>query len=214
MMLTSTPVTNSVKEVARNPPFPSLKKGAGRILMLRLNCGETPLPPNKLKPIENYQIALTRGTVLLVMLLLIATPPGAAEQAPVKPGPTDKCPVCGMFVAKYPDWIAEIVFTDGSVAFFDGVKDMLKYYFNLKKYNPSKTQADIRAVFVMDYYAVEFIDGRRAFYVSGSDIYGPMGKELIPFEKEAQAQEFLKDHKAKAVLRFGEIDAGVMKGLD
>lgn len=91
---------------------------------------------------------------------------------------------------------------------------MLKYYFNLNKYNPRKAQADIRSIFVKDYYAVEFIDGRKAFYVSASDIYGPMGKELIPFEKEAQAQEFLKDHKGKAVLKFGEIDPAVIKGLD
>jgi len=155
-----------------------------------------------------------RVAVLFLIWILFAFPLWAGESAPVKPGPGDKCPVCGMFVAKYPDWIAEIVFKDGSVVFFDGVKDMLKYYFNLKKYNPRKTQADIRAVFVTDYYTVEFVDGRTAFYVSGSDVYGPMGKELIPFEKEAEAREFLKDHKGKAVLAFNQIDADVIKGLD
>jgi len=155
-----------------------------------------------------------RVAVLFLTWVLFAFPLWAGESAPVKPGPGDKCPVCGMFVAKYPDWIAEIVFKDGSVVFFDGVKDMLKYYFNLKKYNPRKTQADISAVFVTDYYTVEFVDGRTAFYVSGSDVYGPMGKELIPFEKEAEAREFLKDHKGKAVLAFSEIDAEVIKRLD
>jgi copper chaperone NosL len=157
---------------------------------------------------------LNPRAILFLMLLLFAFPLWAAEHAPVKPGHGDKCPVCGMFVAKYPDWTAEIIFSDGSVVFFDGFKDMLKYYFNLNKYNPRKVPADIRSIFVMDYYAVEHIDGRKAFYVSGSDIYGPMGKELIPFEKEAQAQEFLKDHKGKAVLTFGEIDPDVIKGLD
>jgi copper chaperone NosL len=160
-----------------------------------------------------FMTSILRAIVLLI-LLLIVPPLGAGETKPVKPGSGDKCPVCGMFVAKYPDWIAEIVFSDGSAVFFDGVKDMLKYYFNLQKYNPRKTQADIRSIFVMDYYTVDFIDGRKAFYVSGSDTYGPMGKELIPFEKETQAQEFLKDHKGKAILTFGEIDAGVVKGLD
>ena len=154
------------------------------------------------------------GAILFLMLLVPASPLWAAEHAPVTPGAGDKCPVCGMFVAKYPDWTTEIVFSDGSAVFFDGVKDMLKYYINLKKYDPSKTQADLSAIFVKDYYAVEFIDGRKAFYVSGSDIYGPMGKELIPFEKEAQAQEFLKDHQGKAVLKFGEIDPAVIRGLD
>jgi len=152
--------------------------------------------------------------IVLLTLLLFASPLWAAENAPVKPGPGDKCPVCGMFVAKYPDWTAEIISSDGSVVFFDGVKDMLKYYFNLKKYNPRKAQADIRSIFVMDYYALEPIDGRKAFYVAGSDVYGPMGKELIPFENESEAQGFMKDHKGKAVLPFGQIDLSLVMGLD
>jgi nitrous oxide reductase accessory protein NosL len=41
-----------------------------------------------------------------------------------------------------------------------------------------------------------------------------MGRELIPLAKEAEAREFLKDHKGKRVLRFGEVTAEVVKGLD
>jgi len=41
-----------------------------------------------------------------------------------------------------------------------------------------------------------------------------MGKELIPFEKEGDAREFLKDHKGTAVLRFQDINADVVKRLD
>ena len=84
---------------------------------------------------------------------------------------TEKCPVCGMFVAKYPDWVAAIAFSDGLTVFFDGVKDMLKYYFNMGKYAPGKTTADIQAIHVTDYYRLEPINGRQAFYVVGSDVY-------------------------------------------
>ena len=94
---------------------------------------------------------MKRGAILFLMLLLFAFPLWAGDGEPVKPGSGDKCPVCGMFVAKYPDWTAEIIFSDGSVVFFDGVKDMMKYYFNLKKYNPRKARTDIRSIFVMDY---------------------------------------------------------------
>ena len=38
-----------------------------------------------------------------------------------------RCPVCGMFVAKYPQWLAQINMSDGYAEFFDGVKDMLAY---------------------------------------------------------------------------------------
>ena len=72
---------------------------------------------------------------LLLFLLDIAW---GAEPAPGKPSKQDKCPVCGMFVSKYPDWIAEVVYKDGKTVFFDGPKDMFKYYFNLKKYDPKR----------------------------------------------------------------------------
>jgi nitrous oxide reductase accessory protein NosL len=119
-----------------------------------------------------------------------------------------------MFVAKYPDWVAGITFSDGSTVLFDGVKDMMKYYFNMPKYAPGKKVGDIQAIHVTDYYRLEHIIGRSAFFVAGSDVYGPMGKELIPFEKEAEAQEFMKDHKGKAVLRFDQIDLPLVMGLD
>jgi len=119
-----------------------------------------------------------------------------------------------MFVAKYPDFLAEILFKDGSSAFFDGTKDMFKYYLNLKKYQPSKKISDIDSIYVTDYYHLTLIDGVSAYYVLGSDIYGPMGRELIPFEKEADAKEFMKDHQGKSVLRLKEINEKVIKSLD
>ena len=156
-----------------------------------------------------------RDIVLFAAFLLMSAPLlWAQEEKILRPAPTDKCPVCGMFVAKYPDFIAALTLKDGTPAFFDGVKDMMKYYFNLQKYNPSRKREDIARIQVTDYYGLNPVDGFKAFYVSGSDIYGPMGKELIPFEKEAAAREFLKDHKGKVVLRFQDINKDVMKGLD
>lgn len=120
---------------------------------------------------------------------------GAAEIKAGKPTPADKCPVCGMFVAKYPDFVAQVVFKDGTSPFFDGVKDLMKFYFASAKYNPSKKSGDIAGIFVMDYYNLKLIDGLAAWYVVGSDVYGPKGKELMPFQDEAAAKEFKVDHK-------------------
>jgi copper chaperone NosL len=119
-----------------------------------------------------------------------------------------------MFVAKYPDFVAQVVFKDGSHAFFDGVKDMMKYYFELPKYNPSKTTADIAHILVTDYYSMKLMNGLQAFYVIGSDVYGPMGKELMPFKDEAAAQEFKADHKGTAILSFKYITPAMIKTLD
>jgi copper chaperone NosL len=154
--------------------------------------------------------------MVMVFLVIFLTASVAFPEAkrPAKPQQKDKCPVCGMFVAKYPDFIAEIVFKDGSYAVFDGTKDMFKYYLNLAKYNPKKKQSDISSLFVTSYYTLTLVDGFRAYYVIGSDVYGPMGRELIPFENLSDAQAFLKDHKGKAVMRFKDVAPGTLKGLD
>ena len=67
--------------------------------------------------------------------------------------------------------------------FFDGAKDMFKFYFNLKKYNPSKELSDIAVIYVTDYYSMNPTDGRKAYYVVESNVFGPMGRELIPLKK-------------------------------
>lgn len=153
-------------------------------------------------------LPLWLGACLLVLAL------EAADNKPAKPSPKDKCPVCGMFVAKYPDFLAQIAFKDGSVAFFDGTKDLFKYYLNLKKYNPKQTTNQVEAIYVTDYYSLEPIDGIKAWYAVGSNVYGPMGKELIPFAKESEAKVFMKDHQGQNLLRFPEITAALIKGLD
>jgi len=164
------------------------------------------------------QVGLRRTVVrlfcTLAMAIFFASAAFAAAPKPIKPAAKDKCPVCGMFVAKYPDFVAQIQFRDGTTAFFDGVKDMFKYYRNLSRYAPGRKPADISAVYVTDYYSLGYLDGFQAYYVSGSDVYGPMGKELVPFGKKADAQEFLKDHKGKALLSFKEINDAVMKSLE
>ncbi|MDR3557752.1 MAG: nitrous oxide reductase accessory protein NosL [Syntrophobacteraceae bacterium] len=132
----------------------------------------------------------------------------------MKPTKKDKCPVCGMFVAKYPNFLAQIAFKDGSYAIFDGPKDMFKYYMKLPVYNASKKKEDIVAVYVTDYYSLKPIDGLKAIYVAGSDVMGPMGRELVPFEKEDDATEFMADHDGKTRLRFNEVTTDLLTRLD
>lgn len=133
---------------------------------------------------------------------------------PAQPSVKDKCPVCGMFVYKYPDWQAQIVFKDGSSQFFDGAKDLFKYYFNIRKYSPGRTRKEIAAVFVMEYYDLESIDATKAFYVVGSDVYGPMGHELIPFAALEDARAFKDDHQGRKILPFDQVTLRMVKELD
>jgi len=143
--------------------------------------------------------------VCCTVLLIITVPSWSEAVDPAELKKDDRCAVCGMFVAKYRPWIAQIIFSDSSYAAFDGPKDMFKYYFQLNKYAPAKKHADIAAVYVTEYYSAKFMDAKKMFYVTGSNVLGPMGDELIPVATEAQAKEFLKDHKGKTILKFSEI---------
>ena len=151
---------------------------------------------------------------VLLALLASAGEGGDAIPGPIAPKPADKCPVCGMFVTKYPDWIAQAIYRDGSYAVFDGAKDLFKYLWNPRTYAPTKQAADVAALYVTDYYSLTLIDGRTAWYVIGSDVLGPMGRELIPLAAEKEARQFMIDHKGKRLLRFAEVTADVLKGLD
>lgn len=157
-----------------------------------------------------------RRTSLIVSLLLFLSviPAGGANTAPSKPAAGDKCPVCGMFVAKYPDFAGQIRFRDGATLFFDGAKDLFKYYLSLSAPGSKRKASDIVAIHVTNYYSLAPLDGRTAWYVSGSDVFGPMGKELIPLASAAEAKEFMTDHKGKKVLRFTDVTQGVVQDLD
>ncbi len=150
----------------------------------------------------------------LVVILTVASLSFAADLKPNKVGPKDKCPVCGMFVAKYPDFAAQIQFRDGLTFHFDGTKDMFKYYLNQSRYASGKKPNEITAAFVTNYYDLTLMDGFTAYYVLGSNVYGPMGRELIPFARESEARDFMKDHKGKSIIRFRDITPATLKPLD
>ena len=128
--------------------------------------------------------------------------------------PKGSCAVCGMYVANFPDWAAVVTFKDGSQAWFDGPKDLFTYLLDLKRYAAKKNPTDLTSIQVKDYYGLKHIDGRTAFYVLGSDVMGPMGKELVPFATEASARTFLKDHRGQRVLSYQDINADLMKGME
>jgi len=119
-----------------------------------------------------------------------------------------------MFVAKYPGWVAQVSFRDSPTLFFDGPKDMFKFLFNLAKYLPEQTRQDVTAIYVTEYYDLRPIRAEDAFFVKGSDVFGPMGHELVPFASKEAALEFFQDHKGKEVFRLELITPAVITELD
>lgn len=131
----------------------------------------------------------------------------------------EKCPVCGMFTYKYPKWAAQIYYKhdDHEHRFsFDGVKDMMKFYFDPLRWGSYQTSVrqNITKILVTDYYSGIGIDGTTAFYVIRSDIYGPMGHELIPFSTMEDATTFKNEHRGTKILKFEEITEALAYELD
>lgn len=154
---------------------------------------------------------------LVAGALWLAAGLALASALPPKPGERDLCPVCGMLVSRYPHWIAVVAYRDGQAYFFDGAKDLFKYLGNLPRHAPGRSTGDIASIWVTEYYGLTRIDARRAFYVTGSDVTGPMGHEFVPFATRADAEEFLKEHRGRRIVAFreatAELAARVDKGL-
>ncbi len=148
----------------------------------------------------------TIASCFVVAALSLALPVGAGDdsgQLPPKPGAKERCAVCGMYVAKYPQWVAVVETNDGRRFYFDGPKDMFRFLQDLTKYGLKGDQ--IKGIWVTDYYSTHFVPARDALFVVGSDVSGPMGAELVPVMGAASAKAFKADHNGTAVLRFDEV---------
>lgn len=117
----------------------------------------------------------------------------------------DKCQVCGMFLHHYPTWVSRINYPNGETYNFDGMKCMFKFYFNNKE--------GIKDILVQDYYTLKTINARDAYFVVGSDVYGPMGHELVPFKDKKSATTFSLEHKGKKVYSFDEVTEHMVRSL-
>lgn len=147
----------------------------------------------------------------ILLLLVVIQFAAAPTPNPASAGAADsiaeqtRCPVCGMFVAKYPNWQVQIHYEKLSEArFFDGMKDMMIFYFDPERFGAPPREA-IKNIFAKDYYSLSWILAKEAFFVTGSDVYGPMGHEFIPFATRGAAESFSKDHHGKEILTFDEI---------
>lgn len=156
---------------------------------------------------------LFRYILVVSALLFVAESLSATEDVePLAPiTGTERCAVCGMFVAKYPAWISQLKLNDSRVMMFDGPKDMFVFYFSPNMYGAGGAAPE--QLLVKDYYTRKWISGREALYVTGSDVFGPMGHELVPFESREAAENFLKDHHGKNILAFEEVTDEIVQAM-
>lgn len=124
-----------------------------------------------------------------------------------RPVPADaRCPVCGMFPARNPDWAAQVIFKNGDTQFFDSPLTLWVYLHDVGRFAPGRSAADIASSWVTDGSTRGWIGAESAYYVHGSNALGPMrAGNLPPFASEAEAQAFAR-RRGGQVLRAGQID--------
>jgi len=129
---------------------------------------------------------------------------------PAKISEDARCPVCGMYPARHVKFHTQILFSDGVYSAFDGCKDMFKYLSEMGEYEKQYTPGDIAAIYVKDFSNGKWLNAEDAFFVVGSRISGPMGKEIIPFEDQMQAMK-IANAAGGRVARYSEIDSDMIQ---
>lgn len=151
--------------------------------------------------------------LIIILFYALSLTPALIQAEPLTEINKDsRCQVCGMFVARYPNWLSEIILDKGSALTFDGMKDLMVYYFHPEKFGTT-TKDNFQEIWTKDYYSLKWIDARQAFFVIGSDVYGPMGHEFIPFASQEAAASFLTDHRGTRVLTFSEINHQLVESM-
>lgn len=124
-----------------------------------------------------------------------------------------RCPVCGMFPARFPHWAAQAIYHDGAVQFFDSPVNLHVFLGDVSRYNSAYTGADVAATFVTDVTSGTWVDSFAAHYVHGSNALGPMRDGNLPAFAEREAAERFAAERDGVVLSADQITAETLRSL-
>ncbi len=140
----------------------------------------------------------------------------ASGLALVEPRPIPaeaRCPVCGMYPARFPRWAAQTLFRDGAAQYFDSPVNLFVFLHRVDRYNRSYTLNDVAASFVTDFESGQWIELQKAFFVRGSAALGPMrGADLPAFASRAAADGFIRSRGGQ-VLTFTQVTPELIRSM-
>ena len=122
------------------------------------------------------------------------------------------CGKCGMYPANYPRWQSQIIFKDGSMTPFDGCKCLFNFMFSMDQHDKAHSRDDVVVVWVKSFNSGEWMNAMDAHFVVGSNMMGPMGKELVPFADKAEAMKFHQEQGGDMMM-YADITPEVLKSL-
>ena len=123
------------------------------------------------------------------------------------------CLVRHFKVYKDPSWVSKIELNNGKKIFFSSPKSMFEFYFQPGKWFDVgvKSEKDFKNILVTDFKTLKPVKAKGAFYIYGTNVIGPAGDDLIPFDSYAAAEEFSKEHNGKRILSFKEVSDALIR---
>ncbi|MBL8458408.1 MAG: nitrous oxide reductase accessory protein NosL [Zoogloea sp.] len=137
----------------------------------------------------------------------------AADLSPQYVQRSARCPVCGMYPYRSPQWMGQIVFNDQTASTFDSPVDMFRFLNNMVLFDKQHKPADVGAIWVADFGTKAWVDARKAFYVIGSKALGPMNDPNLPAFATREAADAHINAQGGKVMLFGEVTREVIKSL-
>jgi len=115
-----------------------------------------------------------------------------------------RCAQCGMYADVAPRWAAAATLESGETLRFDTPKCLFGY-------TARQGAASTRSRKVTEYYSQRLVPVEMVLFVVGSDVVGPMGKDLVPVEA-SRAAAFVHDHGGRTV-EFDDVGSPLLETL-
>ncbi|MGD9611196.1 MAG: nitrous oxide reductase accessory protein NosL [Desulfovibrionaceae bacterium] len=159
---------------------------------------------------------------VITLCLITATLSGASGPMPAHNGlgadgqmrlsASDRCPVCAMFPARQPASAAAMRLKNGSTFYFCSNGCLLRAFLRPVVYLNARP-SDIDRLTVLDYFSGKPTDGRKATWVAGSDVVGPMGPAIIALSDAGQLAAFQRRHGGGTVFSLDHLNDDLWKRI-
>ena len=144
------------------------------------------------------QVALVMSAVVLAAASIAGCSGESTAEA------QQRCDLCGMRVDPSSGWRAGARDASGQALAFDAPKCMFRRHFE---------RGAISEPWVIEYYSQVRRPARELFFVIGTDLQGPMGRDLVPVAGREAADRLLREHHGERVLAFDEVTREVVGTL-
>ena len=118
-----------------------------------------------------------------------------------------RCTECGMPIDPTSRWTAGVTNAAGEEQLFDTPKCLFRFM-----HGDDGRGASL--AWFTEYYSQQRRPGTSLRFVTGSNLMGPMGADLVPVEGAPAARRFAADHLGQESLTYEHVDEAHLRALD